>query len=90
MSKVKKTKKSPAARVQHTQIDRCPHIRDFIATNYHPAYADRIVSIGGSPKGKFYVVYVQIAPKDYAKIRVPTSYRAKQAADAIAAARGQQ
>jgi hypothetical protein len=66
----------PRRNRQQTQIDRCPHIRDFIATNYHPAYADRIVSVGGSPKGKFYIVYVEIAPKYYEKIRVPTSYRA--------------
>jgi len=49
------------------------HIRNFIADNYHPAYADRIVSIGGSPKGKFYMVYIEVAPEQNERILVPTT-----------------
>ena len=45
--------------------------RAYIGRNY-PAYKDRIVSIGGSPRGKFLMVYIAVSPHDLHKVHVPT------------------
>jgi hypothetical protein len=60
-----------------TTFETDEYVRDFVADNYLPAYADQIVSIGGSPQGKFYMVYIEVAPKQYEKILVPTTPRQK-------------
>jgi hypothetical protein len=46
--------------------------RTYIHRNY-PAYKDNIVSIGGSPRGKFLLVYVAISADDAHKVYVPIS-----------------
>ena len=45
--------------------------RAYIRRNY-PAYKDRIVSIGGSPRAKFLMVYIALSPYDFHKVYVPT------------------
>jgi hypothetical protein len=50
--------------------------RAYIRRNY-PAYAKNIVSIGGSPRGKFLRVYIALCPHDFHKVYVPISQRRK-------------
>jgi len=52
------------------------YIRNYIDENYHPDYP--IVSIGGSHEGKFFRVFIEIAPKYYEKVFVPTRPKPKR------------
>jgi hypothetical protein len=45
--------------------------RNYIRRHY-PAYKDKIVSIGGSPRGQFLMVYIALGPCDTHKVHVPT------------------
>jgi hypothetical protein len=42
---------------------------------HYPAYKDKIVSIGGCPRGKFLMVYIALSPYDNHKVYVPTVKR---------------
>jgi hypothetical protein len=44
--------------------------RAYIRRHY-PAYINRIVSFGGSPRGQFILVFIALSPYDVHKVRVP-------------------
>jgi hypothetical protein len=46
------------------------YIRNYISRNFHPDYP--LLSIGGSPKGKFFRVYIEVAPQYPFLVMVPT------------------
>jgi hypothetical protein len=52
------------------------YIRNYIDENYHPDYP--ILSIGGSHAGKFFRVYIEIAPGYSHLVLVPTRPTAKR------------
>jgi hypothetical protein len=61
-----------ASAIQPAEYKRAERrARAYIRRNY-PAYAERIVSVGGSPRGKFLMVYIALSPRDVHKVYVPT------------------
>ena len=59
------------------EYERAERIARAYITDNYPAYKDRITSIGGSPRGKFLMVYISLGPDEHSHRtgpRAPLSY----------------